>query len=151
METVKNFMESSSIGGVPQISASKTKCEKLFWVVVVVVTLAMTGYLTAEAFVEWAKYPIATTTETFPISGVQFPKIVVCPPKVQISFIFMWALSHKYLTFSSTKGRHKTPKKHLGKIPKGGIVKNPSKKASSQCGNFSTPGGGDDITKMSEL
>ena len=51
-------------------------------------SVIMTGYLTAEAFVEWALYPISTTTETFPITDVHFPNIVVCPPKVAERFRF---------------------------------------------------------------
>ena len=51
-------------------------------------SVIMTGYLTAEAFVEWALYPISTTTETFPITDVHFPNIVVCPPKVAERFTF---------------------------------------------------------------
>ena len=82
METVRNFLESSSICGLSHISTSNSKAEKVFWVVVVLASVTMTGYLTTEAFVDWSLYPISTTTETFPITEVQFPNIVVCPPKV---------------------------------------------------------------------
>ena len=88
METVRNFLESSSICGLSHISTSTSKAGKVFWVVVVLASVIMTGYLTAEAFVEWALYPISTTTETFPITDVHFPNIVVCPPKVAERFRF---------------------------------------------------------------
>ena len=86
METVRRFLESSSIGGLSYISTSKSRAEKLFWVVVVITSISVTGYLTAEAIVNWSKYPVATTIESFPISEVPFPKITVCPPKVAFSF-----------------------------------------------------------------
>ena len=88
METVRNFLESSSICGLSHISTSKSRTWKVFWVVVVLTSLIMTGYLTAQAFVDWAKYPISTTTETFPITEVAFPNIVVCPPKEAFRFTF---------------------------------------------------------------
>ena len=83
METVKKFLESSSIGGLSYISTSKSKAEKLFWLVVVLTSISVTSYLTTEAIVNWSKHPVATTTESFPISEVQFPKITVCPPKAE--------------------------------------------------------------------
>ena len=88
MEAARNFLESSSIGGFSHISTSKTKPEKLFWVVVVVTSVGVTIHLTREAFLEWEQFPISTTTETFPISDAKFPNIVVCPPKVRFSFLF---------------------------------------------------------------
>ena len=87
MEAARNFLESSSIGGFSHISTSKTKPESLFWVVVVVTSIAVTIQLTREAYLEWEKFPISTTIETFPISDARFPNIVVCPPKVRFSFI----------------------------------------------------------------
>ena len=88
MEAARNFLESSSIGGFSHISTSKTKPEKLFWVVVVVASVAVSIHLTREALIEWEEFPISTTTETFPIYNATFPNIVVCPPKVRFSFIF---------------------------------------------------------------
>ena len=84
MEALLNFMESSSICGLAQIRASKTWAERLFWIGVVV----LLGYLTGQALIDWRNNPISTTTTTFPIYDVQFPKIVVCPPKVAFGFIF---------------------------------------------------------------
>ena len=79
-------MESTSIGGLAQIKTSKTWLGKIYWTVVVASTLVMTIFLVSEAFIGWANNPIATTTETFPIYDVQFPNIVVCPPKVAFGF-----------------------------------------------------------------
>ena len=86
MEAVTKFLESSSIGGLSYISTSKSRAEKLFWFVVVITSISVTSYLTTEAILNWSNYPVATTTESFPISEVHFPKITVCPPKVAFSF-----------------------------------------------------------------
>ena len=83
METVKNFLETSSICGLAHISNSKSILERLYWVVISILMVAATAYLTAVAFNEWDAKPISTIIETFPIDQVEFPKIVVCPPKVR--------------------------------------------------------------------
>ena len=86
METVNRFLENCSLCGLSHISTSKKKYEKVFWVVVSVLMIAGAGYLIDDAVDQWDKYPISTTTKTIPIHDVQFPKIVVCPPKVAFSF-----------------------------------------------------------------
>ena len=78
------FAENSSIAGLAQIAESKSWLGKIFWIVAVASSWILTAYLTREAFVDWANNPILTTTETDHISDVQFPKIVVCPPRVSI-------------------------------------------------------------------
>ena len=86
MGIITRFLENSSFSGLPNIINSKSTIERGYWVAVSFLMISGAVYLTGETFVEWSKYPIATTTETFPISEVQFPKIVVCPPKVVFSF-----------------------------------------------------------------
>ena len=78
------FAENSSIGGLAQIADSKSWVRRIYWIIVVIGSLVLTGLLTKEAFLDWADNPILTVTETDQISEVQFPKIVVCPPKVDI-------------------------------------------------------------------
>ena len=86
MDTVRGYLENSSICGLSHIISSKTKIERVFWVLVACIAVAAAGYLIWEAFDDWAEYPISTITETFPINQAQFPKIVVCPPKVAFTF-----------------------------------------------------------------
>ena len=91
METVKNFLENSSICGLAHISNSKHILERVYWVVISILMVVGTGFLTSEAFNEWDAKPISTITETIPIDQVEFPKIVVCPPKVrEARFIRTW-------------------------------------------------------------
>ena len=78
------FAETTSIGGLAQIADSKSWGWRIYWIVVVGSSWIFAGYLINEAFLDWDEYPISTTTETGRISDVQFPKIVVCPPRVNI-------------------------------------------------------------------
>ena len=86
MDTVKGYLENSSICGFSHITTSKTKIERVFWLLVAFIAVAAAGYLVWEAFDDWAQFPISTITETYPINQAQFPKIVVCPPKVAFTF-----------------------------------------------------------------
>ena len=83
---MKGYLENSSICGFSHISASKTKIERVFWLIMSLGSAAGAGYFIWEAFDDWRLYPISTITETFPINQAQFPKIVVCPPKVAFTF-----------------------------------------------------------------
>ena len=105
MGIFSNFLESSSIGGFSHISTSSSQVGKLFWTVVVLTSIAVTCFFTGEAMVNWSKYPIATTTESFPILGVQFPKITVCPPKVAFSFNFLIQLESNLHNFDNCQAQ----------------------------------------------
>ena len=84
MGFLEGFAENSSIGGLPQLADSKSWTGRIYWIAVVATSWIFTAYLINEAFVDWANNPILTTTETHRISDIQFPKIVVCPPRVNI-------------------------------------------------------------------
>ena len=80
------FLENSSICGLAHISNSKSNLEKACWVLVSVLMVAGAVYLTMDAVKEWEENPISTITEPESIYRAEFPKIVVCPPKVSFSF-----------------------------------------------------------------
>ena len=84
MGNLKKFAETTSIGGLAQIVENKNWVRRIYWIVVVVSSWVYAIYLIREAFLDWEENPILTTTETDRISDVQFPKIVVCPPRVNI-------------------------------------------------------------------
>ena len=85
MEGIKEFLESSTIHGLTYISTIRTPFIKLFWIGVVVGGFVTASILINRSFTDWEKSPIATTTETFPISKSIFPRITVCPPKRSIT------------------------------------------------------------------
>ena len=86
MDIFWKFLAESSIGGFSQISDSRGKPAKAFWILVVIFSWVAAGKLVSEAFMDWADDPIETTTGTSPISKIKFPSIVVCPPKGVLSF-----------------------------------------------------------------
>ena len=88
MGDLVKFAETTSIGGLAQIVENKNWARRIYWIVVVVSSWVYAGYLTREAILDWEENPVLTTTDTGRISDVQFPKIVVCPPRVNIQLHF---------------------------------------------------------------
>lgn len=81
MLNLHEFLETSSIHGLPRIVVSKRRYLKIFWFLVVVTGFSVSGSLIYNALNDYDNIPIMTTTETFPISQLKFPSIIVCPPK----------------------------------------------------------------------
>ena len=80
MESVRIFLESSTIHGLYYISKTR-KIEKLFWSLVVVGGFFTASLLIYESFLSWEETPVKTNIETLPITELRLPKATVCPPK----------------------------------------------------------------------
>lgn len=79
-ETVREFLEYSTIHGMVFISTSRSKLLRLFWLVVVTAGFTGSILLIENNFTAWRRSPISTTIQTVPIRDVQFPSVIVCPP-----------------------------------------------------------------------
>ena len=80
MDTMKAFLESSTIHGLSYISTTR-KYARLFWTFVVISGFSAASILIYQSFQAWSDSPITTTIETLPITDITFPKVTVCPPK----------------------------------------------------------------------
>ena len=80
MESIRNFLESSTIHGLTYISTTR-KCVRFFWIIVVIAGFTGAGVIIYKSFQDWNESPIKTTIETLPIKDISFPKVTVCPPK----------------------------------------------------------------------
>ena len=80
MESVRIFLESSTIHGLSYISKTRNYA-KLFWILVVVAGFSTASFLIFESFLFWHESPVKTNIETLPITELKFPKVTVCPPK----------------------------------------------------------------------
>ena len=81
MDAGKEFLETSTIHGLSYISKSKKYAIKLLWIFIIAGGFGTAGYIIADSFNAWGKYPVSTTIETLPISKAMFPVINVCPPE----------------------------------------------------------------------
>ena len=80
MEVAREFMESSTIHGLVYI-ATKKRLIRLTWICVVIAGFTGAAALIQQSFSSWADSPISTTIETLPISELDFPNVIVCPPR----------------------------------------------------------------------
>ena len=80
MDTLKEFLEVTSIHGLYHISKTKS-LRRIFWTLTSTTGFLLSFSMIYESFQNFSKTPISTTIETFPISKVPFPLITVCPVK----------------------------------------------------------------------
>ena len=97
MEVLREFLESSTIHGLSNISTAQvltkhlekftlsssiqTKLGKFVWVVVIFLCFFCAGYLIQRSYSVWQQSPVATSITTHPIVGLDFPTVTVCPSK----------------------------------------------------------------------
>ena len=81
MQNLQEFLETSTIHGFPRIASSTKRYLKIFWFLVVVTGFSVSGSFIYNALYDFENKPFTTTTETFPISQLKFPSMIVCPPK----------------------------------------------------------------------
>ena len=81
MDSLKEFLETSTIHGLTYISSAPSKISKIFWLLVVIVGFSTAFYLINDSYSEWQASPIATSISTHPISELDLPTVTVCPPE----------------------------------------------------------------------
>ena len=101
METVRSFLESSSISGLNHISTER-KYAKLLWILVVISGFTTAGLMINQSFQSWADSPVKTTIETLPITNIMFPKITVCPPKNTYTDLNYYLVKAENMTLDNT-------------------------------------------------
>ena len=80
MDSLKEFLEQSTIHGLVYISSAPSKFSKAFWFLIVLTGFSCAAYLINSSYADWQASPIATAISTHPISEVDFPTVTICPP-----------------------------------------------------------------------
>ena len=73
MDDFKTFLETSSIGGLNFISRTR-RFGRVFWILVVLMSLIISFIEISNLFYNWHKNPIITTSENLAISDIQLPE-----------------------------------------------------------------------------
>ena len=81
MESLREFLETSTVHGLAYLSTSKSRAAKTIWAILIVAAFSSAGYLIWQSYVGWSKSPVSTTISTHPIAELDFPKVTVCPPE----------------------------------------------------------------------
>ena len=81
MNHLREFLENSTIHGLVHIANEKSNTGKAGWIFLVVSCFAFSTFLIQSSFSSWIDSPVSTTITTHDISSMEFPPVVVCPPK----------------------------------------------------------------------
>ena len=80
-DTIREFLESSTIHGLVHISTAKSKAARALWLAIVVACYSLAIYMITDSYNEWQESPVSTTITTHPITELEFPTVTVCPPR----------------------------------------------------------------------
>ena len=75
----KQFLESSTIHGLVYIS-TESKLARITWLLIVITGFTVASLMINDAFDDWFKNPIKTTTETRKMSKLKLAKLVTLFP-----------------------------------------------------------------------
>ena len=81
METLREFLESTTIHGLSRIASSKSKPAKVGWLLVVIFGFGIAGFVIHSSFSEWDDSPVSTTITSCLVADLPFPNVTICPPK----------------------------------------------------------------------
>ena len=81
MDSLTKFMSTSTIHGLNHIASSKSYFLKAAWTFLVLASFTYAAFIINSSFISWKESPVVSSSSTLHISKVEFPKIIVCPPK----------------------------------------------------------------------
>ena len=81
MDVLKQYFETSSLAGLSFIYSSKSIYPKASWITIFCVCIFLSSYFIHDSFNSWDKQPTTATVSIHPISEVDLPGIIVCPPR----------------------------------------------------------------------
>ena len=94
------FLENSTIHGLYYIATARSKLSKTIWVLIILLSFCLAGYLIHRSFTNWEKSPISTSVQTDSISSAPFPRVTVCPPKAADTALNYDLLLAKNISFT---------------------------------------------------
>ena len=94
------FLENSTIHGLYYIATARSKLSKTIWVLIILLSFCLAGYLIHRSFTNWEKSPISTSVQTDSISSAPFPRVTVCPPKAADTALNYDLLLAKHVIFT---------------------------------------------------
>ena len=102
MEGIREFLEYTTIHGLVFIPTTK-RLVKVFWMFVVLIGFTVAAVLIQQSFATWARCPISTTIETRPISELDFPGVIICPPKKSFTSLYPDLVASRNIDFTQEK------------------------------------------------
>ena len=121
METVKEFLETSTIHGFAYLASTKSCLGKALWAVAILTAFFFAGFFIQRSYNSWEESPVDTTLSVHPISELDFPAITVCPSENTNTALNHAIMKTENLTLTDDR------KKRLMKVVDEAFIDDPAK------------------------
>ena len=80
LKTIKEYSENCTIHGISYIGNVQHVLERVFWIIVVTVGIALAMFFSVEAYLAWRESPLITSVSTtaLPIEDLDWPSVTIC-------------------------------------------------------------------------
>ena len=77
---VKEYFNETTVHGFQYVVTGRNRCEKIFWIVLIVTGFILSGTITYNSISSWRETPLQTTIEKVskPIQHFPFPAVTIC-------------------------------------------------------------------------
>ena len=104
-KAVGSYFRETTVHGFRYVVEGENICEKMFWVILIIVGFILSGYIILKSFSEWGDTPLQTTIDkvSMPIEKLPQPAITVCHPlELQMPRRNRWMYMEKVLNWIDT-------------------------------------------------
>ena len=104
-EAVSSYFSETTVHGFRYVAEGENICEKLFWIILIIVGFIISSCIIWKSFSDWQDTPLQTTIDkvSMPIEDLPQPAITVChPPELQMPRRNRWMYIEKVLNWIDT-------------------------------------------------
>ena len=80
---IGSYFSETTVHGFRYVVEGGNICEKVSWVILILIGFVFSGYIIVQSFKDWGETPLQTTIDkvSMPIEKLDQPAITVCNPK----------------------------------------------------------------------
>ena len=116
-KAVSSYFRETTVHGFRYVAEGENLCEKLFWIILIIVGFIISSCIIGMSFHDWQETPLQTTIDkvSMPIEELPQPAITVCnPPELQMPRRNRWMYMEKLLNWIDTsQGKKYYKLKHM--------------------------------------
>jgi hypothetical protein len=100
--SITGYLSGATVHGFRYIVEGRNKCEKFFWIALIITSFIMSGNIIYTSYLGWNDTPLQTTIEKVdePVQKYPFPAVTVCDPgQLQIPRRNRWIFPEQLLNW----------------------------------------------------
>lgn len=78
LETLHTFGNQTSIAGLNNAVAAKSRAKKIYWIILFLTGVVFTFQGIADVFITYYKREVSTSTDVTNMASVAFPAVTIC-------------------------------------------------------------------------